>query len=251
MDRCSRDQNCGIIPTWDWVRSPNGRTLDELYNINELLSNFKFADGNRDKWACNLFENGGFTVYSLSKLIDEKVLSPNIGAKCTDQVDFLPKKVGLFVWRAKQNRIPVRVELDKRGIDLDSVRCPVCDNDLETVEHIFIHCQFAKDLWLRVFRWWNLSRLPYENMGELFQGCVDSNHPELRSKLWKAIEWVCGYMIWRNRNLTVFQEKKGNSSMTLNELQIKAFEWISRRSQKLNISWSQWLLNPSLFDVYG
>ncbi|XP_071687783.1 uncharacterized protein [Rutidosis leptorrhynchoides] len=119
------------------------------------------------------------------------------------------------------------------------------------VEHIFIHCPLAKDLWLRVFRWWNLSRLLYANMGELFQGCLDSNHPEKRSKLWKAIEWVCGYMIWRNRNLTVFQKKKGSGPMALNEVQIKPCDWISRRSRRLNIVWSQWLLNPGVFDDHA
>ncbi|XP_071728178.1 uncharacterized protein [Rutidosis leptorrhynchoides] len=187
----------------------------------------------------------------MSKLIDEKLLSPLDSAICTDRINFLPKKIGLLIWRVKQNRIPVRVELDKRGVDLDSVICPVCDGDLETVEHIFIHCQFAKDLWLRVFRWWNLNRLPYANMGELFQGCSDPNNPNKSSKLWKAIEWVCGYMIWWSRNLTVFQKKKGCGPMLLDEVQVKSFDWISRRSWRHVMVWSQWLLNPGVFDDHG
>ncbi|GJS57295.1 ribonuclease H-like domain-containing protein [Tanacetum coccineum] len=37
-------------------------------------------------------------------------------------------KVNIFMWRALKGRLPVREELDKRGIDLDSVLCPSCTN---------------------------------------------------------------------------------------------------------------------------
>ena len=48
----------------------------------------------------------------------------------------IPIKVNIASWRFENRRVPTRVNLDHRGIDLDSVRCPICDEDLETEEHI-------------------------------------------------------------------------------------------------------------------
>ncbi|XP_071688191.1 uncharacterized protein [Rutidosis leptorrhynchoides] len=145
-NRCVKDESGNCSFSWDCLRNPRGRAAGDLQNLCNLVQDFKFAEGSSDKWACNLLQNGSFTVLHLSKLIDEKLLGPRTGAEYTDRVNIIPKKIGLLVWRAKLNRIPVRVELDKRWIDLDSVRCPVCDKDIETVEHIFIQCDFAKDL---------------------------------------------------------------------------------------------------------
>ncbi|XP_071740118.1 uncharacterized protein [Rutidosis leptorrhynchoides] len=163
------------------------------------------------------------------------------------RLKILPQKIGVLVWRVKQMRIPVRVELDKRGVDLDSVLCLVCEIDLDTVERIFLHCSFAKDLWARFFRWWSINRPLYSCLDHMFNGDIGSS----KSKLWQVIEWVCGYLIRRNRNLTLFQRKKGSGLMTLNEVQIKAFEWISRRSRKSIVEWNQCLINLSTFDDHG
>ncbi|GKE18422.1 RNA-directed DNA polymerase, eukaryota, reverse transcriptase zinc-binding domain protein, partial [Tanacetum coccineum] len=46
--------------------------------------------------------------------------------------------------------VPTRVNLDKRGIDLDSVRCPLCDDDIEIEDHLFALCSIAKDVWKEV-----------------------------------------------------------------------------------------------------
>ncbi|XP_071687497.1 uncharacterized protein [Rutidosis leptorrhynchoides] len=148
-------------------------------------------------------------------------------------------------------RLQVRVELDKRDIDLNSLRCPIYDDDIETVEHILIKCSLAKDLWNRVYRWWNLGQVMDCNIGERFKGIQTAGVANTPSKLWQAIELICGYLIWQNRNNTIFRKKKGNGPVLLNELQIKSFEWISSRSKKLKLDWNQWLLNPSSFDDHG
>ncbi|GKB77668.1 RNA-directed DNA polymerase, eukaryota, reverse transcriptase zinc-binding domain protein, partial [Tanacetum coccineum] len=63
----------------------------------------------------------------------------------------VPKKVNIFVWRALRGRLPVRVELDRRGIDLDSVLCPSCNNLVETCAHCLITCDLAMMFGKRLF----------------------------------------------------------------------------------------------------
>ena len=58
----------------------------------------------------------------------------------------VPAKVNVFVWRLMLNRIPTKVNLDRRGIDCGSIRCAVCDDALETVNHLFFSYGMAVDL---------------------------------------------------------------------------------------------------------
>ncbi|XP_071728393.1 uncharacterized protein [Rutidosis leptorrhynchoides] len=49
------------------------------------------------------------------------------------------------------------------------------------------------------------------------------------SKVWQAVECVCVYLIWKNRNCKVFRGSSWSPSLALNES--KSFEWVSHRSK--------------------
>ncbi|XP_071694288.1 uncharacterized protein [Rutidosis leptorrhynchoides] len=124
-------------------------------------------------------------------------------------------------------------------------------SDIETTEHILLHCPFAKDVWSHVFHWCKFGNVSFSSLEEMFEGQKPSSQSPSKSFLWQPIEWTCGYTIWRNRNLAIFQKKKGNGPMTLDEIQVKSFEWISKRSKACSLDWNQWLLNPSIQDDHG
>ncbi|GJR34791.1 RNA-directed DNA polymerase, eukaryota, reverse transcriptase zinc-binding domain protein [Tanacetum coccineum] len=56
--------------------------------------------------------------------------------------------------RALKGRLPVREELDKRGIDLDSILCPSCGDIVESCSHCLVMCNFAMSVWEKIFNWW-------------------------------------------------------------------------------------------------
>ncbi|GJR46213.1 RNA-directed DNA polymerase, eukaryota, reverse transcriptase zinc-binding domain protein [Tanacetum coccineum] len=72
----------------------------------------------------------------------------------------LPIKINIHIWRLIQDRLPTRCNLDNRGIDIHSKRCPVCDEDLETTQHLFVDCFLAKSLWKKISSWWGFSDYP-------------------------------------------------------------------------------------------
>ncbi|XP_071719194.1 uncharacterized protein [Rutidosis leptorrhynchoides] len=110
--------------SWDWCRD-RGRSLTELHSLINLFADFKYGKKEKDTWAWSMQSNGTFSTSLLTELVNKKLLQPNIA-----DTETLPEKIGVFIWRALRNMLPVRKELDKRGIDLDSVRCPICDNDI-------------------------------------------------------------------------------------------------------------------------
>ncbi|GKD12215.1 RNA-directed DNA polymerase, eukaryota [Tanacetum coccineum] len=118
-----------------------------------VLQNVVISNDCRDRWRWLLFEDGIFTVKDLSSLIEEKFL--HVESESDDQEmlwnNLVPKNVNIFVWRALKGRLPVRVKLDRRGIDLDSVLCLSCNNLAESCAHSLVSCDLAMSVWDKIY----------------------------------------------------------------------------------------------------
>ncbi|XP_071704208.1 uncharacterized protein [Rutidosis leptorrhynchoides] len=232
--------------SWSWLRDPRGRTLNELVEIENLLKSFQFDFNTRESWKWGLANNGIFTVKKLSSLLDTHILGNPIGSKRTLRNNLVPKKIEIFIWRSLKKRIPVRIELDKRGIDLHSVRCHVCDDGLESVDHSLIECKYARDVWTRLHKWWNFGSCSFSNVGDI-EGNLAHSSSTLGHRIWQAVVWVCAYYLWKNRNLMAFSKDSWSASVLVSEIQVKSFEWISNRIKGKFIDWLNWLVSPQKF----
>jgi hypothetical protein len=52
----------------------------------------------------------------------------------------------MLIWRILQRALPVRSELNKRGVPCN-ILCPRCLLKEETIEHVFMNCQHADRIW--------------------------------------------------------------------------------------------------------
>ncbi|XP_071727180.1 uncharacterized protein [Rutidosis leptorrhynchoides] len=200
-----------------------------------------------EDWYWSLSPNGVFSVKKLTDLLMRADLANSPPAVHTIRNHLVPLKVELFVWRARHNRLPTRVELDKPGIDLGTIRCPICDDGLETVEHSILSCKTAKDIWDKVLKWWDLIPPPSRNLADVFLGQGGPGHSFSHSfskQLWQATEWITCYMIWRNRNNQTFSKSKLTSDLIFKEIQLKSFEGISNRCKLINLEWDRWVACP-------
>ncbi|XP_071727171.1 uncharacterized protein [Rutidosis leptorrhynchoides] len=244
-DRVIWDGSKGV-GNWSWAREPSGRATGELQGLSEMLFGAVLNPEKKDSWRWTPSSNGTFTTKVLTDLINSRLL-PSIDLYCeTLRNKLVPKKVEVFVWRARKLRLPVLVELDKRGVDLHSVRCPLCDDDIESVNHSLISCRHASEVWCKVFDWWGRGGVPFVNIGDLFLDSGQTNSFVGKS-IWQAVVWTCSYLIWKNRNQKVFSNKSWNVPMAINEIQVKSFEWIAKRCKNKIIDWHNWLHNPQTF----
>ncbi|XP_071740464.1 uncharacterized protein [Rutidosis leptorrhynchoides] len=231
--------------TWQWRTNPRGRAASDFAALSSLLVSCCLDHTTEDKWKWSKTSDGDFKVKVLASEIDDFTLASSSSNESTLRNNLIPKKVEIFVWRALKRRLPVRLELDKRGIDLHSVRCPLCDDDLESVEHTFILCKHALELWDRVFNWRNLGNFSNVTLQEIFAGNGPTSSSTFGKKIWQALVWTCAYLMWKNRNNLIFKGKGWNGPIALNEIQVKSFEWISQISKGKKFEWLMWLHNPS------
>ncbi|GKA34291.1 reverse transcriptase domain, reverse transcriptase zinc-binding domain protein [Tanacetum coccineum] len=219
----------------------DGWAVEDLGDLEELLKEVSLSEHRRDGWKWRLDPNEVFPVRSLSHWIEERRASRMLWVNKIGWINAVPRKVHVFVWRVVLGRLPVRVELDKRGIDLDFILCPCCENLVESIDHNLVLCEKTLKVWDRIFAWWQIGLVDAFNLKDMLG---HKGVPTIREKtrvLWEAVLVVTAYFMWKSRNIRVFKGKDQTSSRTFHDIQIKTFEWLCRRSNRYNFSWQQWL----------
>ncbi|XP_071700077.1 uncharacterized protein [Rutidosis leptorrhynchoides] len=169
----------------------NGRKLKEshnhLFNMerNKLTS---VADRltTEDSWKWLLDNNGSFATKILTGIIDDKKLNTQTIFEETVRNKAIPQKINIFSWREKMGRLPTRSELDKRGIDLNTTLCPLCNDHVENLEHALTQCHHVKNVWTSFLKWWNLH---FINVSNLNDALISDQNPPSKSigkTIWQA-----------------------------------------------------------------
>nr|GFA68584.1 reverse transcriptase domain, reverse transcriptase zinc-binding domain protein [Tanacetum cinerariifolium] len=230
---------------WEWVKIINGRVNSEFEEFLGVMQNIVVDRNCRDKWRWKLGEYGEFAVKELVKFVEEKVFRVESGGRGTLWNKLVPKKVNIFVWRELRGRLPVRVELDKREVDLDSVLCPCCNDRVEICAHGFVTCDLAMSVWVKVFNWWKVGIVYAFTIEDMYSLSGGINVPGSLSRVWQAVVWTSGYFIWKERNGHAFGKKVSSTNKIVKDIQLKSSEWITKRSNKYKVIDSQhWLWDP-------
>ncbi|PNX98065.1 ribonuclease H [Trifolium pratense] len=257
----SKPNNCGLIKVKelmddnynDW----NVTIINQIFNpyeahmiqqipiLDKTQSDILTWDGTRDghysvksgyqaimEWAKNS-DNNNATSSNSSMEIWKVLWKLNV-----------PPKHSHFIWRCLSNAIPVKGKLFKKGIRCDPL-CPRCLNHVETIQHVFLECDWAKKVWFASPLTLNLNSNQLTEFYDWFNYMIINTDKECMEKI-VAIT----YEIWNTRNLLVFQNKdlppqeiSANALKRLHEF--KSFEEQrtpiqkpSHKSCRNNTSWS-------------
>ncbi|GKD38235.1 RNA-directed DNA polymerase, eukaryota [Tanacetum coccineum] len=110
-----------------------------------------------DRWVWSLQASGEFSVKPARSLIDDSLLpKEDVHIRW---VKVIPIKINVFAWRVRLDKLPTRLNLSLKGVEIFSIMCPLC-NSVESASHLFFSCHVARLIWRKVLRWWDLE----ENM---------------------------------------------------------------------------------------
>ncbi|GKB15075.1 RNA-directed DNA polymerase, eukaryota, reverse transcriptase zinc-binding domain protein, partial [Tanacetum coccineum] len=122
------------------------------------------------------------------------------------------------------------VNLDRRDIDVGSILCPICLEDIETVNHIFFSCNMAKDLWSMFAIWWDIDIPVYANVSEWLEWLDDL---AVSNKVRSYIDGVGDSLmwhIWKFRNESIFSSSLPKKALIWDSIVSHSFLWISSRN---------------------
>ena len=180
---------------------------------------------------------------STRRFIDAMVVGPS--GLSTRWSTLVPRKINVLVWRIARDRIPTRLNLRDKGIDLDSCLCPVCDLVGESVVHLFSGCTLLSPIWSMIASWWGVA-LPSEVTIRSLMEWGDNSGLEMENKRHlEAVIMVVFWSLWRFRNALVFGVVKPRKDELFDDIRTMSYFWITNRRRKHYLDWNSWLICPS------
>ena len=199
-----RNRNCMVADrwsvdgwTWEWQRPIVGRSRSSLDDLLLVLADFRCGEAS-DGWRWKIGSDGVYTVGETRRWIDDIVLP--VAAIKTRWCTGVPRKVSIFVWRVRLQRIPTRVALSGKCLEISSILCPICGLASESIHHLFGRCEVAVSIWSLVFRWLQIPYRAVLDPDELL-GWVDGCRITVNQKhILEAVICTTFWVIWRFRN---------------------------------------------------
>ncbi|GJZ05701.1 RNA-directed DNA polymerase, eukaryota, reverse transcriptase zinc-binding domain protein [Tanacetum coccineum] len=95
-----------------------------------------------NRWFWSLEGLGEFTVKSTRILINDSFHSN--GDVPARWVKLVLIKINIFAWRVFLVKLPTRLNLSLRGVEIPSILCPICNVAPESSSHLFFTCPLAR-----------------------------------------------------------------------------------------------------------
>ncbi|XP_068504156.1 uncharacterized protein [Phaseolus vulgaris] len=146
-------------------------------------------------------------------------------------------------WRALINRIPTREGLNRRGVQLSSLACVLCEVKEETCQHLFLECIYAQQVWFLCLKWLGITLVQQNDLKDHFLSFhlpqFSFNQNLVLKGIWAAIVRC----IWDQRNAIIFKQDVVDVEEILQMAQLKSWLWMKYRTSHNSHSFSDWLLN--------
>ncbi|GKE94974.1 RNA-directed DNA polymerase, eukaryota, partial [Tanacetum coccineum] len=207
----------------------------------------QFSNSN-DRWVWLLDPSGEYSVSSARTYIDNLLL-PTVGSP-TRWAKVVPIKINIFAWKVCFDKLPTRLNLSLRGIDIPSIVCPNCSLARESCSHLFFSCSMARLPWRKVARWWDFdipefSSYSYEEWITWFKSI---RIPKAVMDVLEGVFYVMWWVIWKFRSQVLFGNSRPRLDLLFDEIVLLSFTWCSNRC-KNNIDWFSWMKYPRLLSL--
>ncbi|GJX47689.1 reverse transcriptase domain-containing protein [Tanacetum coccineum] len=158
--------------------------------------------GAEEEQVWSLEAMGEFSVKYVRQLIDDLILPKEEVA--IRWVKVMPIKINVFAWRVRLDKLPTRLNLSSKGIDISTIICPICHAYVESGSHIFFSYPITRQLWRKLMRWWEFKDIDLASYDDWL---IWLNSSRLSKRLKEILEGVCyvkWWLIWLFKNKLFF-----------------------------------------------
>ncbi|XP_021995837.1 uncharacterized protein LOC110893020 [Helianthus annuus] len=135
------------------------------------------------------------------------------------------------------NRIPTVDALCSRGMTIIDDICCLCEEDLESVSHIFSACPISVGVWEKVSFWCRIPRFfifSFRDLVELHS--VGDREKADREALHGVVLTTC-WVLWKARNKLRFNGIRSSVEEIFSEVRVVSFFWFKHRAKKGKFEW--------------
>ncbi|GJV57500.1 RNA-directed DNA polymerase, eukaryota, reverse transcriptase zinc-binding domain protein [Tanacetum coccineum] len=130
--------------------------------------------------------SGNFSVSFIRKRIDS-AFHPR-GDMKTRWIKEVPIKVNIHAWKVLNDYLPTRFNLSRRGLEIGSINCPICNCMAESARHLFFSCELVKQIMLTITRWWDLDYQDTNSCEEWSAWLLSIRLPSKQKKIFEEVD---------------------------------------------------------------
>ncbi|GJX25500.1 RNA-directed DNA polymerase, eukaryota [Tanacetum coccineum] len=125
-----------------------------------------------------------------------------------DLVSYCKKRIGNGLILDLGWKLPTRLNLAHRGVQVSSLDCPVCSLVHENSSHILFSCSMALDISRLICRWWDLGWSPFGSYAEWLSWFKNVKLSSTLKEMLEGVYYVAWWSIWKFRNQLLFASRK-------------------------------------------
>nr|GEY49630.1 RNA-directed DNA polymerase, eukaryota [Tanacetum cinerariifolium] len=231
IDVASKFSHSGLDTSFR--RPPRGGVEQQQFeHFKEKVEGCILADM-MDRWFWPLEGSGKFTVASVRKTIDDFMLL-EVSSK-TRWIKAVPIKVNVHAWKVKLGGLPTRLNISRRGIDIESVLCPMCGKAVESTSHIFFTCEMSKEILRKISRWWDIDYMEVSSYKEWLDWILNMRLSVKSKQLLEGVCYVLWWYVWSFRNKCIFGSQFPSKAVIFDDVVSSSFYWCCYRCYKESV----------------
>ena len=151
----------------------------------------------------------------------------NHHAKCIWKLS-IPVKVKVFVWILVLDKLNVQSILQRRRPypSLSPGWCILCKRHNESIDHLFLHCDFAFRLWTNILKEFGTEWVIPRSTKDLLTLGQGLSLTKKGKTCWKVAVSATLWAIWLERNKRIFEETEETIESTWNRIRLWVTIWL-------------------------
>ncbi|GJU72884.1 RNA-directed DNA polymerase, eukaryota, reverse transcriptase zinc-binding domain protein [Tanacetum coccineum] len=202
----------------------SGAKLEQFNDMTNSLVGFQLPSM-IDRWFWSLSGLGVFSVALVRKFVDDHLLLEVSSKYCWRNI--VPIKVNILAWKIKLDYLPTRFNLSRRGLDIHSILCPICEKHTETSGHTFFACSMASDILHNIAFWWDVKPPHVASFEEWELWMSSLNLSSNRKLLLEGVIYTAWWFIWNFQNKLVFGSTFPSKAVLLMTLWLVLFNGVN------------------------
>ncbi|KAJ0780408.1 putative RNA-directed DNA polymerase [Helianthus annuus] len=215
---------------WLWRHEPDSpEETADWQSLRAAVASVCLSSG-PDKWVWLGSGASGFSVAAVKSLL---VSSRDFSNRFVmEWCNWVPKKCNIFAWRAELNRIPTVEALEKRGMVVIDDGCNFCNENLDSVSHIFTACRLALGVWEKISFWCKIPKFFVFSFRDLVEIHKVGDRSLAERKALHGIVISTCWVLWKARNNLRFNGISSSVDEVFSEVMIVSFFWFKYRAKK-------------------
>jgi len=111
----------------------------------------------------------------------------------------------LGVWRILLDRLSTRLNLARRGVQLVNPLCLLCQDGVESTDHLFNTCIVVQQVWDQCDRWIGKVGVRHQATHVNFQSFCLLGQKQSVNRAWKGLWIAIISEVWSHKNKVVFK----------------------------------------------